>query len=63
MVLEKKRVSAKRRMMHAALNEDFLYQALFTEYTPMPWPYNPSFNLLIAYPLCCGPEVYPIHVG
>jgi hypothetical protein len=31
MVLEKKRVSAKRRMMHAALNEDFLYQALFSE--------------------------------
>ncbi|MDR2630969.1 MAG: ISAs1 family transposase [Spirochaetaceae bacterium] len=27
----KKRVSAKRRMMHAALNEDFLYQALFTD--------------------------------
>jgi hypothetical protein len=29
--MEKKRVSAKRRMMHAALNEDFLYQALFSE--------------------------------
>jgi hypothetical protein len=26
-----KRVSAKRRMIHATLNEDFLYQALFTE--------------------------------
>jgi predicted transposase YbfD/YdcC len=31
LAMEKKRVSAKRRMMHAALNEDFLYQALFTE--------------------------------
>ncbi|MDR0636189.1 MAG: hypothetical protein LBF87_03840 [Treponema sp.] len=31
MTMEKKRVSAKRRMMHAALNEDFLYQALFAE--------------------------------
>jgi predicted transposase YbfD/YdcC len=31
MAMEKKRVSAKRRMMHAALNEDFLYQALFSE--------------------------------
>jgi hypothetical protein len=31
MVLEKKRVSVKRRMMYAALNEDFLYQALFSE--------------------------------
>jgi predicted transposase YbfD/YdcC len=31
MVMEKKRVSAKRRMMHAALNEDFLYQALLAE--------------------------------
>jgi hypothetical protein len=30
-VTGKKRVSAKRRMMHAALNEDFLYQALFTD--------------------------------
>jgi hypothetical protein len=31
MTMEKKRVSAKRRMMHAALNEDFLYQTLFAE--------------------------------
>jgi hypothetical protein len=31
MTMEKKRVSAKRRMMHAALNEDFLCQALFAE--------------------------------
>jgi predicted transposase YbfD/YdcC len=31
MTMEKKRVSAKRRMMHAALSEDFLYQALFAE--------------------------------
>jgi predicted transposase YbfD/YdcC len=31
MAMEKKQASAKRRMMHAALNEDFLYQALFTE--------------------------------
>jgi predicted transposase YbfD/YdcC len=31
MTMEKKRVSAKRRMMHAALNEDVLYQALFAE--------------------------------
>jgi hypothetical protein len=31
MAMEKKRVSAKRRMMHMALNEDFLYQALFSD--------------------------------
>jgi hypothetical protein len=31
MRMEKKRASAKRRMMHAALNSDFLYQALFSE--------------------------------
>ncbi|MDR0683870.1 MAG: ISAs1 family transposase, partial [Spirochaetaceae bacterium] len=31
MTMDKKRVSAKRRMMHAALSEDFLYQALFAE--------------------------------
>jgi hypothetical protein len=31
MTMKKKRVSAKRRMTHAALNEDFLYQALFAE--------------------------------
>jgi hypothetical protein len=31
MAMAKKQVSAKRRMMHAALNEDFLYQALFSE--------------------------------
>jgi hypothetical protein len=31
MKMEKKRVSAKRRMMHAALDSDFLYQALFSE--------------------------------
>jgi predicted transposase YbfD/YdcC len=31
LTMAKKRVSAKRRMMHAALNEDFLYQALFSE--------------------------------
>jgi hypothetical protein len=31
MRMEKKRESAKRRMMHAALNSDFLYQALFSE--------------------------------
>jgi predicted transposase YbfD/YdcC len=29
MALEKKRVSAKRRMMHVALNEALLYKALF----------------------------------
>jgi predicted transposase YbfD/YdcC len=29
--MEKKRVSAKRRMMHAALDSDFLYEALFSE--------------------------------
>jgi hypothetical protein len=27
----KKRVSAKRRMMHAALDSEFLYVALFSE--------------------------------
>jgi hypothetical protein len=31
MRMEKKRVSAKRRMMHAALDSDFLYEALFSE--------------------------------
>jgi hypothetical protein len=31
MRMEKKRVSAKRRMMHAAPDSDFLYQALFSE--------------------------------
>jgi predicted transposase YbfD/YdcC len=31
MKMEKKRVSAKRRMMHAALDSDYLYQALFAE--------------------------------
>jgi predicted transposase YbfD/YdcC len=31
MKMEKKRVSAKRRMMYAALDSDFLYQALFSE--------------------------------
>jgi predicted transposase YbfD/YdcC len=31
MKMEKKRVSAKRRMMHAALDSDFLYEALFSE--------------------------------
>jgi hypothetical protein len=31
MKMEKKRVSAKRRMMHAALNSDFLCEALFSE--------------------------------
>jgi predicted transposase YbfD/YdcC len=31
MKMEKKRVSAKRRMMHATLNSDFLYEALFSE--------------------------------
>ncbi|MDR2786479.1 MAG: ISAs1 family transposase, partial [Treponema sp.] len=31
MKMEKRRVSAKRRMMHAALNSDFLYEALFSE--------------------------------
>jgi hypothetical protein len=31
LAMEKKRVSAKRRMMHAALNENFLCQALFSE--------------------------------
>jgi hypothetical protein len=31
MKMEKKRVSAKRRMMHAALNTDFLSEALFSE--------------------------------
>jgi hypothetical protein len=30
-MMEKKRVSAKRRLTHATLNEDFLYQALFAE--------------------------------
>jgi hypothetical protein len=29
--IEKKRVSAKRRMMHAALDSDFLYEALCSE--------------------------------
>jgi predicted transposase YbfD/YdcC len=31
MRVEKKRVSAKRRMMYAALDSDFLYEALFSE--------------------------------
>jgi hypothetical protein len=31
MKMEKKRVSAKRRMMRAALDSDFLYEALFSE--------------------------------
>jgi predicted transposase YbfD/YdcC len=31
MKMEKKRVSAKRRMMHAALDSEFLYEALFSE--------------------------------
>jgi hypothetical protein len=31
MRIEKKRVSAKHQMMHAALNSNFLYQALFSE--------------------------------
>jgi hypothetical protein len=31
MKMEKKRVSAKRRMMHAALDSEFLYRALFSE--------------------------------
>jgi hypothetical protein len=31
MKMEKKRVSAKRRMMHAALDSNFLYEALFSE--------------------------------
>jgi hypothetical protein len=31
MRMEKKRASAKRRMMHAALDSDFLYEALFSE--------------------------------
>jgi hypothetical protein len=31
MRMEKKRVSAKRRMMRTALDSDFLYQALFSE--------------------------------
>jgi hypothetical protein len=31
MKLEKKGVSAKCRMMHAALDSDFLYEALFSE--------------------------------
>jgi predicted transposase YbfD/YdcC len=29
--MEKKRVGAKRRMMHVALDSDFLYEALFPE--------------------------------
>jgi hypothetical protein len=29
--IEKKWVSAKRRMMHAALDSDFLYDVLFSE--------------------------------
>jgi hypothetical protein len=29
--MEKKGVSAKRRMMHAALDSDFLYETLFSE--------------------------------
>jgi hypothetical protein len=37
MRMEKKRVSAKRRMMYAALDSDFLYEVLFSEQTPMPW--------------------------
>jgi hypothetical protein len=31
MKMEKKRVSAKRHMMHAALDSEFLYEALFSE--------------------------------
>jgi hypothetical protein len=31
MKMEKKRVSAKRRMMHAALDSKFLHKALFSE--------------------------------
>jgi hypothetical protein len=31
MKMEKKRVRAKRRMMHAALDSDFLYEALFSD--------------------------------
>jgi hypothetical protein len=31
MKIEKKRVSAKRRMMHVALDSDFLHEALFSE--------------------------------
>jgi hypothetical protein len=31
MKMEKKRVSAKRRMMYAALDSEFLYEALFSE--------------------------------
>jgi hypothetical protein len=31
MRMEKKRVSAKRRMMYAALDSDFLYEAWFSE--------------------------------
>jgi hypothetical protein len=31
MKMEKKRVSAKRRMMHAVLDSEFLYEALFSE--------------------------------
>jgi hypothetical protein len=31
MEMEKKRESAKRRMMHTALDSDFLYDALFSE--------------------------------
>jgi hypothetical protein len=31
MKMEKKRVSAKRHMMHAALDSDFMYEALFSE--------------------------------
>jgi hypothetical protein len=36
MRMEKKRVGAKRRMIHAALDSDFLYQALFSEQAPTP---------------------------
>jgi hypothetical protein len=31
MEMAKAHTSAKRRMMHAALNSDFLYEALFSE--------------------------------
>jgi hypothetical protein len=31
MKIEKKRINAKRRMMYAALDSDFLYKALFSE--------------------------------
>jgi hypothetical protein len=31
MKMEKKRVGAKRRMIHAALDSDFLYEVLFSE--------------------------------